>query len=137
VIFFSAECHVLLAHDERVQKLAADFGAQGVSFLGVDSEIGATLERDRAEIARRGYPFPIVLDRGGAIARSLGAEYAGYTVIVDREGAVRYRGGIDSDRVRLRDDATSYVRDALTDLLAGRAPRVAEGKALGCALRLR
>src|SRR5688500_8134645 len=39
VIFFSAECHVLAAHDERVRKLAADFGARGVSWIGVDSEV--------------------------------------------------------------------------------------------------
>lgn len=137
VIFFSAECHVLRAHDARVVQLAADFAPQNVQFLAVDSEVGATLEQGRAELARRGYPFPLVVDRGGAIAEKLGAEYAGYSVIVDREGRVRYRGGLDSDRVRLRDDATWYVRDALRDLLSGKNPRVAEGKALGCALRLR
>jgi hypothetical protein len=137
VIFFSADCHVLRAHDERIRKLAADFAPESVQFLAVDSEVGATLEQGRAELSRRGYPFPLVVDRGGAIAQRLGAEYAGYTVIVDREGVVRYRGGLDSDRVRLRDDATWYVRDALRDLLSGRAPRRAEGKALGCALRLR
>jgi peroxiredoxin len=137
VIFFSAECHVLAAHDQRVRELAAEFAPKNVQFLGVDSEISATLDRDRAEVVRRGYPFPIVLDPGAAIARSLGAEFAGYTVVIDREGRVRYRGGIDSDRVRLQSDATPYVRDALSDLTAGRAPRVPEGKALGCALRRR
>jgi hypothetical protein len=137
VIFFSAECHVLAAHDERVRKLATEFMPRGVRFVGVDSEIGATLDRDRAEVDRRGYPFPIVLDRGGGLARTLGAEYASYVVVLDREGSVRYRGGIDSDRVRLREDRATYLSDALRDLLGGRAPRVAESKALGCALRLR
>jgi AhpC/TSA family len=137
VIFFSTECHVLAVHDERVRKLAAEFAPRGVRFLGVDSEVGATLERDRAEVERRRYPFPVVLDRGGDLARTLGAMYAGYTVVLDRDGNVRYRGGIDSDRVRLRDDATPYLSDALADLLAGGSPRMVESKALGCALRLR
>jgi hypothetical protein len=137
VIFFSTECHVLAVHDERVRKLAADYAPKGVRFLGVDSEVGATLERDRADAERRRYPFPIVLDRGGELARALGAAYAGYTVVLDGDGDVRYRGGIDSDRVRLRDDRARYLSDALDDLLAGKAPRVAESKALGCALRLR
>jgi thiol-disulfide isomerase/thioredoxin len=137
VIFFSTECHVLSAHDERVRQLAAEFAPQRVRFLAIDSEVDATLEHDRAEALRRRYSFPIVLDRGGEFARSLGAEYASYTVVLDRDGTVRYRGGIDSDRVRLRDDAVPYLRDALNDLLAGKVPRVAESKALGCALRLR
>ena len=108
-----------------------------VRILAVDPEIDASLERDRAEAERRRYPFPILLDRGGGLARSLGATYAGYAVVLDRDGGVRYRGGIDADRVRMRDDATPYLSDALSDLLAGKTPRVAESKTLGCALRLR
>ena len=137
VIFFSPDCHVLAAHDDRIRKLAADFGPPRVRILGVDPEVDASLERDRAEVERRRYPFPVVIDRGGELARSLGATFAGYTVVLDHAGNARYRGGIDSDRVHLRDDATRYLADALTDLLGGKAPRVAESKALGCALRLR
>ena len=137
VIFFSADCHVLLAHDDRIRRLAADFASPRVRILAVDSEIDASLERDRAEIERRRYPFPVLLDRGGKLARSLGATFASYTVVLDGEGSVRYRGGIDSDRVHMRDDATHYLEDALTDLLAGKSPRISESKALGCALRLR
>ncbi len=128
---------MLALHDQRLRKVAEDYGRRGVRFLGVDSEVGATLERDRAEVERRRYPFPIVFDRGGELARTLGAEFAGYTLVLDRDGTIRYRGGIDSDRVRLRDDATPYLRDALDDLLAGRTPRLPESKPLGCALRLR
>jgi thiol-disulfide isomerase/thioredoxin len=137
VIFFSPDCHVLAAHDDRIRKLAADFAPPRVRIVAVDPEVDASLERDRAEIKRRRYPFPVLLDREGKLARFLGAAYAGYTVVLDRDGIVRYRGGIDSDRVRLRDDATPYLGNALSDLLAGRAPRVTESKALGCALRLR
>ena len=137
VIFVSPDCHVLAAHDDRLRKLVTDFGSSRVRFLAVDSEVDANIERDRALAGDRRYPFPIVVDRGADLARSLGATYAGHTVIVDHTGAVRYRGGIDSDRVKLRDDATAYVADALTDLLAGKPPRVAESKSLGCALRLR
>jgi hypothetical protein len=137
VIFFSPDCHVLAAHDERLRKLVTDYASPRVRFLAVDPEVDATVERDRSLAETRRYPFPILIDRGADVARSLGATYAGHTVIVDHAGVVRYRGGIDSDRVRLRDDRTAYVADALTDLLAGRSPRLTEGKSLGCALRLR
>ena len=87
-----------------------------------------------SEGKRGGYPFPIVLDRGGRLADAVGADYATYSVVVDRQGRIHYRGGIDTDKTHLHVDATPYLRDALDDLLAGRSPRVAEGKTLGCSL---
>jgi len=135
IVFFSRGCHCLALHDARLRALYEAYHPRGVRFLMVDSESGATPQRDEADARDRGYPFPIVLDRGAKLADLLGAEYATYTVVVDREGRIRYRGGIDSDKTRLHDDATPYLRSALDDLLAGRPPRIAEGKALGCALQ--
>jgi hypothetical protein len=106
-----------------------------VRFFAVDPEVGATVARDRVEAARRGYPFPILIDGGAKMARTFGAEFAGHAVVLDRDGRVLYRGGIDSDRAHLTDDATPFLGDALADLLAGRSPRLAESKPLGCALR--
>ena len=94
----------------------------------------ASPDIDAAEAARRGYAFPILIDPKARLADALGAEYATYSVIVDAQGRVRYRGGFDSDKTHMRESAAQYVRDALDDLLAGRPPRVAEAKTLGCAL---
>jgi hypothetical protein len=41
---------------------------------------------------------------------------------------------IDPDRTQLRDGRARYLEQALDDLLDHREPRLAEGKALGCAL---
>jgi hypothetical protein len=135
LIFFSADCHVLRAHDERVRRLATSYADRGVRFFAVDSEAGATLLRDERERQQRGYPFPIVLDEKARLAKTFGAQYAGHVVVLDRAGSVVYLGGIDSDRVRLTEDATPYLSQALAELLAGRQPLVAEAKTLGCALR--
>jgi hypothetical protein len=111
------------------------YGSRGVEFVLVDSEVGASPERDRMEALGRGYPLPILLDPGAKLARALDAEFATYTVVVDRSGTVRYRGGIDSNRNELTSDATPFLAHALDDLLAGRALRQAETKPLGCALQ--
>jgi peroxiredoxin len=134
-IFFAGHCPCQAAHDARLRELYSLYHPRGVDVLAVDSETSATLERDRAEAEKRGYPFPIVIDPGGALARQVGAEYATEAFILDRSGTVRYHGGIDSDRSHLRDDATPYLREALDDLLADRPMRHAESKALGCALQ--
>ncbi len=99
-----------------------------------DSEANGSTAIDADQAKRRGYPFPIVRDRGAKLADAVGAEYATYTVVADAEGQIRYRGGIDTDKVHLHEDATPYLRNALDDLLAGHEPRAPEGKTLGCAL---
>jgi hypothetical protein len=135
LVFVSAECPCLEAHLERLRELSAAYGPRGVQFVAVESEVGRTKELLGAEARTFALGFPLLLDPGGRVANDLGAEYATYSVVVDREGSVRYRGGIDSDKRKLHDDATPFLRDALDDLLAGAAPRRPEGKTLGCVLR--
>jgi hypothetical protein len=135
LVFYSPDCHCLAAHDARIVDLATRYGARGVSFFLVDSEIGADEARDAAEARRRGYPFRVLVDRGAKLAREAHALYATYSVVVDGEGRILYRGGVDSDKQHLHDDATPYLADALDDSLAGRPVRRVETKTLGCSLR--
>ncbi len=136
VEFFSIHCPCQAKHDERLRALASAYAPRGVSFVAVDSEVGATVERDRNEATRRGYPYPILIDAHGEVARALDADYATYSVLVDANGRVPYSGGIDSDKSHLRDDATPYLRDAIDDALARRPMRRREAKTLGCSLEL-
>lgn len=133
IVFVSATCPCTAAHQERLEDLEAAYRPRGVQLVAVDSEVGTTPASLALEA--RDYSVPLLADEGARLATALGAEYATYTVILDREGHPRYRGGIDSDKGTIHPDATLYVRDALEDLLAGKPPRRAEGKTLGCMLR--
>lgn len=136
VVFYADHCPCFRVHEERIRELVRVYGPQGVRVLVVDSEVSANQERDARAAVERGLPA-IVLDPGAKLADALDADYATYTVVFDAQGRPRYRGGIDTDKNVLNDDTKSFLRDALDDLLAGREPRVAEGKALGCALQKR
>jgi peroxiredoxin len=137
IVFFSALCPCQRAHDARLRELFAQYHPRGVEVVAVDAEATSTLASDREEARARSYPFPILSDPDGAVADALGAEYATYAVVVDGSGRVRYRGGLDSNRKYLTDDAKLWLRDALDDLLAGVEPAHAETTTLGCALRRR
>jgi peroxiredoxin len=132
--FFSAHCPCQTAHDARLRALVETYAPRGVAFYAVDSEIGASPARDHEEAQKRGYSYPILVDANGDVARALAAEYATYTVIVDRAGQVVYAGGIDSDKNHLTSSPTLHLANALDDLLAGRPLRARETKTLGCAL---
>jgi hypothetical protein len=133
-VFFAPGCGCLKMHEPRLAAMAERLRPSGVRFFMVDSEAGATAARDADEARRRAYPFPLLTDVGAELANALGADYATYAVVVDRDGRVRYHGGLDSDRTTLHDDATLYLSDAIDDLLAGREPRVASTRVLGCTL---
>lgn len=135
LVFYSPHCHCLSAHEARLLALYERYHPRGVQFYLVDSEVGATPERDAAEVRAHGYPFSMVTDAGAKLADQVGAKYASYAVVADAQGTIRYRGGIDSDAIHLTRDATPYLANALDDLLAGRDPRTPEAKALGCALQ--
>jgi redoxin len=135
LVFFSPHCHCLDIHEPRLLALEAALRSSDVQILMIDSEVGGSVERDEAEATARHYPFPIVLDRGAKLADAVGARYATYSVVIDGDGRVRYRGNIDSDNTHLRQDAIPYLRNAIDELLAGRAPRAASGEGFGCALQ--
>ena len=97
--FFSADCHCFAAHDARLVALAGRYAGRGVSFVVVDSEVGADASRDAAEAARRGYPFPIVVDRGAKLAAQAHAVYATYSVLLDAQGACSTRAGSTATRI--------------------------------------
>jgi peroxiredoxin len=132
--FFSADCPVQRAHDARLKELAA-LRPQGVQVLLVDSEAGASLARDAAEVKARGYPFPILIDDRARLAQALGARFSTYSVLLDGEGRIRYRGGIDGERSHIGPKTRFVLRDGVERLLSGQSPDPSETKALGCFLR--
>ncbi len=132
-VFVSKECPCQDAHLPRLEQLVRDYASRGVQFVGIDSEVNATPASAAAQAQQ--LPFAVLVDRDATLANALNAQYATYSALVDPRGRVVYRGGIDSDKRKLHDDATPYLRDAIDDVLAGRQPRRATGKALGCTLR--
>lgn len=136
LVFFSKDCPTLAAHDARFIAFAQRYTPRGVAFALVSSEREATPAGDALEARRRGYPFPLLSDPGGRLARALGAQYASHSVVLDAHGRVRYSGAFDSNGVQLTHDATQHVRDAVEALLAGHPPPAREREGLGCLLQL-
>ncbi len=133
--FFSANCPVQKSHDQRLVQLHERYRSRGVRIVIVDSESAGSPERDAEGAKNRGYPFPILIDKEGRVANLLHAEYATFTVVVDRYGKTHYAGGIDSDHSRLSSQGVPYLKNALDDLLAGNEPRQTTTKTLGCTLQ--
>jgi hypothetical protein len=134
VVFYSSSCPCFAAHRARLATLADDLSPRGVRVLVVDSERHRPGDAALPVVAETS--LPILRDDDGRLARRLDAHFATETFVFDATGTLRYRGGIDDERKYLSERPKTYLRDALSALLSGTAPRFAAAKTLGCALRL-
>ena len=135
-VFYSRVCPCLRVHEARLHELADAYRTRGVTIFLVDSEVGAEPTIDALEARKRAYRLPLLTDRGARLATALNAQFATQAVVVDASGTIRYSGGLDSDKNHLHAEARPYLRRALDDLLAGRAPAARQPEPLGCALEL-
>ena len=70
-------------------------------------------------------------DEGSAVAKKLGASKTGLALIVDKEGNVLYRGGIDDNLLEPAKVKTKFVVQALDEVLAGKKVTKTEGQVFG------
>ena len=133
--FWSFKCPVALAYNERLAELQSKYRNRGVTFLAVASnknESPIEVRRNRENLK---LPFPVLLDRDGAMADRLGATHTPSIVILDGAGMLRYRGAIDNNRRTGENGRIPYAEEVLDALLAGRPAPQSETPVFGCSIR--
>src|SRR5687768_6910453 len=73
LIFIGVQCPVSNAYNERMEKLAQDYKARGISVVGINSNSGEQVDAVKAHAASHKMSFVILKDTGNKIADSLGA----------------------------------------------------------------
>lgn len=143
IFFVATDCPISNWYAPTIQQVCRDYAARGVDCTLVyeDLDLGATpaaLDRDvRTHLREYRYgTMPAAVDRTRAVARRARATITPQVVLVDREGAIRYRGRIDNayaDLGKPRQHVTSHdLRVSLDAVLAGRPVPTPETEALGC-----
>ncbi len=138
VVFVSNGCPTVRLYEHRLAELDCRHRHHGVEILLVNSNNPFLSPPDAHErmverAERLPVPFPYVKDDGGLLARNLGAVCTPHAFAFDRDRRLRYRGRIDDSRTGRR--VTRHDLDrAITDVLGGRPPGVAETAPFGCAI---
>ena len=137
VVFVARDCPISNAYAPAIQRICRNYAARGVRCTLVYEDEDITDAGVRAHLAEYAYgAIATRIDRGGAIARSVGATVTPEAAIVDTRGAVRYRGRIDNFHAapgRPRQLVTSHdLRDALDAVLDGRTVERPRTTAVGC-----
>ena len=143
VFFIATDCPISNWYAPTIQQVCRDYAARGVdcALIYEDLDVGATpaaLDTDvRTHVREYRYgAMPAAVDRTRAVAKRARATVTPQVVLVDRGGAIRYRGRIDhayADLGKPRQHVTSHdLRVSLDAVLAGRPVATPETEALGC-----
>jgi len=109
---------------------------EGIVWINIVPRL-ETMSREAAVRQLQSKEKTVILDHSLAISTAYGVRATPQILIVDRQGRLVYSGAIDSSAMlkKTRRPPVPYVREALDDLLAGRAVRRKITRAFGCYVR--
>lgn len=128
----------------NMQALQKEAAAKGVVWLAVNStETGhpdhlAAPRMGQWMVQQKAAPTATLMDEDGTVGKSYGARTTPHMYMVAPDGTLIYAGGIDSVPSARADDiktATNYVRQGLTEALAGKPLSQATTRPYGCSVK--
>ena len=134
LIFIATRCPVSNAYNDRMEKLAEDYKAKGINVVGINSNVTEPLAEVKSHATEKGLTFTILKDDGNKIADRLGATHTPEAYVLDASMKLVYHGRIDNAQ-RPEGVTSSDLRDALDELLAGKAISKTGGAAFGCSIK--
>jgi peroxiredoxin len=134
IIFLSAQCPVVRAYNERIEKLAEDYRARGVNVVGINSNVTESLEDIKRHISDNKFSFVVLRDTGNKVADMLDAQHTPETFFLDSSDKLVYHGRIDNNR-NAEMVQSNDLRDAIDATLAGKPVAKTEAAAFGCSIK--
>jgi peroxiredoxin len=135
VAFLSTTCPVAKAYIPTLAEIDRSYRDRGVRVLGAYANAGDTPEAVRKHTAEFGIDFPVVVDARQTLLPLFEPRRTAEVYVLDGRRTVRYRGRID-DRLApglQKEKASRHdLREAVDELLAGKAVSVAGTEPAGC-----
>lgn len=134
VMFLSAQCPVVKGYIERINAVAADYKAKGITFIGINSNATEDFNWVKTDAAQNFASFPMLIDKGNVLADKLGATVTPEAYYVDAKNVLLYHGAIDNDRSG-KAITDMYLRAAFDQSLAGQKVVNTRKNAFGCTIK--
>jgi hypothetical protein len=137
LLFVATDCPVSNSYAPEIQRICGAYESSGIRCALIYEEPGVTPRAVRQHLDEYQYRnITAAIDADGALASRVHASITPEAVVVDRRGAIRYRGRIDNFYAALgrpRQSVTAHdLRDALGAIAAGRRVASPETEPVGC-----
>jgi len=134
LIFISVQCPVSNGYNERMEKLSEDYKVRGINLIGINSNVTEPISAVKTHAADKHFTFTVLKDDGNKIADRLGATRTPEAYVIDMGGKLVYHGRIDNSQ-NTANITSNDLRDALDELLSGKAISKTGGAAFGCSIK--
>ena len=134
LMFVSTQCPISNDYNARMEKLAKDYGAKGVKFVGINSNIAENSAAIAEHSRENGFSFAVLKDKGNVIADKLNANVTPETYVVNAKGELVYHGQIDNSRNQDK-VKTHPLAAALDTVLANQPVKSSDVAAVGCSIK--
>lgn len=142
--WFAPDCPYVVKHYQDTEKstinnLIKEFSDKDVVFLAINSSHSGHpyggKDRNMERIGEWKIEHPMLVDANGQVGKAYGARTTPHMYIIDTDGVLRYAGGLDNDSSARGIGDVNYVRQALTEILAGETVTVTEARPYGCSVK--
>ena len=135
-LFARTDCPITNRYAPELQRISIEFAGRGVDFWLVYPDPAATPQGIRNHVAQYSFPGTVLRDPHHQLVKLARATIAPEAAVFDQAGHLVYHGRIDDQWLnpgRARPVAQTHdLEDAISAVLAGRAPAQAETHAVGC-----
>jgi len=125
-------------YDRVFVKMVEAYKGKDVVFLGVNSNRNESTDAIKNYLEKNKINYTVVKDQGNVVADTYGAQVASHIMVIDAEGKLRYRGGVEKRPANPSECGNSqeqYLGPVIDALLGGSEPPVTETQATGCAIK--
>ena len=129
VVFLSAKCPCSASHEELLKNLSTEF--KDFAFVGIHSNADENAEDTKNHFTTAHLNFPVLQDKKNLWANELGALKTPHAFVFNNKGELLYQGGVTDSHVGPA-AKKQFLKEVLSDIEDGKAPRLKEGRALGC-----
>ncbi len=134
IAFLGTECPLAKLYGPKLQTLSERFSNDAV-FVGVCSNVQDSPTEVAQYANKAGITFPMLMDPEQKLADILQAKRTPEVIVLDSHRNVAYRGRVDDQfgiSVARKSATREDLAEALTSIVAGKTPDVAETKSVGC-----
>lgn len=125
-------------YDRVFVPMVESYKDKNIVFLGVNSNRTDSVEKINKYIQKHDINYSVLKDAGNKIADAYGAKVTPHVMVIDGEGKLRYRGGVEKlsgGPAGCGKSDTQYLGPVIDALLDGSEPPVTETKASGCGIK--
>lgn len=140
VMFSCNTCPYVVKNQARTKAVAAFAKQNNIGVILLNSNEGgrdgSDSYSDMQEYAKgQGYNFYYAVDANSRLADAFGATRTPEVYLFDAKGILQYKGAIDDNPVDASSVKRVHTKEAISEMLNGKAVSVKESRSLGCAIK--